>query len=297
MEDHKLRYLQSFIPRTALSLEDLVGVARTWEERARFCYTEDVRLSSNEFVKMLIVDASFLVELLLRSQFDVYRGMLDRIYGKQKMIVDVNHDVMLLENQLPYFVVEGMFGLLHVDYHRELPPLTRIIHNHFKKFWMSIPSFSRSISDSKICHFVDLLRSIHLPLVLSFPGGSMRMMDSVQSAKEIQNAGVKLQPADNNTCALDISFANGVLTIPKIKINDITESLYRNIILFEQCHRLDVYFIHYMRFLSCFIRSPMDAELFIDHFGFQGKQKGFYNEISRVKERAIYTFSISLICA
>lgn len=281
MEDHKLRYLQSFIPRTALSLEDLVGVARTWEERARFCYTEDVRLSSNEFVKMLIVDASFLVELLLRSQFDVYRGMLDRIYGKQKMIVDVNHDVMLLENQLPYFVVEGMFGLLHVDYHRELPPLTRIIHNHFKKFWMSIPSFSRSISDSKICHFVDLLRSIHLPLVLSFPGGSMRMMDSVLSAKEIQNAGVKLQPADNNTCALDISFANGVLTIPKIKINDITESLYRNIILFEQCHRLDAYFIRYMRFLSCFIRSPMDAELFIDH-GIIVNRRGNAEDVSRL---------------
>lgn len=176
MEDHKLRYLQSFILGTALSLQDLVIVARTWEENARNCYAEDIRLGCDDFVKMLTVEASFLVELLMRSQFDVNSGMEDRIYGKQNMIGDVNHDIMLLENQLPYFVVEGMFGLLHVDYRRGLPPLSRIIHNHFKKFWMSIPSFSRSISDSEICHLVDLLRSIHLPLVLSFPrtsrGGS-----------------------------------------------------------------------------------------------------------------------------
>ncbi|KAG2300601.1 hypothetical protein Bca52824_037073 [Brassica carinata] len=281
MEDHKLRYLQSFIPRTGLSLEDLVRVARTWEERARSCYAEDIRLTSNEFVKILIIDASFLVELLLRSQFDAYSGMLDRIFGKQKMIVDVNHDIVLLENQLPYFVVEGMFGLLHGGYRRVLPPLTRIIHNHFKYFWMSIPSFSRSISDSETCHFVDLLRSIHLPSVVGFPGGSMRTMDSTLSAKEIRNAGVKLKPADNSTCSLDISFANVVLTIPKIKISDITETLYRNIILFEQCHRLDAYFIHYMKFLSCFVRSPMDAELFIDH-GIIVNRRGNAEDVSRL---------------
>ncbi|CAH8281850.1 unnamed protein product [Eruca vesicaria subsp. sativa] len=274
MEDHKLRYLQSFIPRTGLTLEDLVRVARTWEEKARSCYADDIRLTSNQFVKMLVIDASFLVELLLRSN----RGMRDRIYGKQRMIIDVNHDIMLLENQLPYFTVEGMFGLLH---RHGLVPLTRIIHNHFKYFWMSIPSCSRSISDSETCHFVDLLRSIHLPSVLSFPGGSMRTMDSTLSAKEIRNAGVKLKPADNNTCSLDISFANGVLTIPKIKINDITEALYRNIIVFEQCHRLDAYFIHYMRFLSCFVRSPMDAELFIEQ-GIIVNRRGNAEDVSKL---------------
>lgn len=203
----KLRYLQSFILSTALSLQDLVRVARTWEGNARNCYAEHIRLCSNEFVKMLIVDASFLVELLLRSQFDVNRGMEDRIYGKQNMIGDVNHDIMLLENQLPYFAVEGMFGLLHVDHRRGLPPLCRIIHNHFKKFWLCIPSFSRSVSDSEICHFVDLLRSIHLPLVLSFPRRSRGRMDSTLSAKKIHNAGVKLKHADNNTCSLDTHYS------------------------------------------------------------------------------------------
>ncbi|KAG2335144.1 hypothetical protein Bca52824_006324 [Brassica carinata] len=132
MEDQKLRYLQSFILSTALTLQDLVRVARTWEENSRNCYAEDIRLDSDAFVKMLIVDASFLVELLLRSQVDVNRGMEDMIYGKQNMIGDVNHDIMLLENQLPYFVVEGMFGLLHDDYRWGLPPLSRIIHNHFR---------------------------------------------------------------------------------------------------------------------------------------------------------------------
>ncbi|CAN7005346.1 unnamed protein product, partial [Brassica rapa subsp. trilocularis] len=35
----------------------------------------------------------------------------------------------------------------------------------------------------------------------------------------------------------ELIFVRGSLTIPRIKISDITEALYRNIILFEQCHR------------------------------------------------------------
>ncbi|VVB14053.1 unnamed protein product [Arabis nemorensis] len=285
MEDHKMRYLKCLVPKTSLSLEGMIEVAKTWEAKARLCYAEDIKLSSNEFVKMLIVDAGFLVELLLRSPDDVDDSMLDRIYGKQKMIVDVNHDIMLLENQLPYFVVKKMFGLLDGGHGRGLP-LIPIIHGHFKKYWMSIPSFSTSISDSETCHFVDLLRSIHLPLSLSLPGKSMKMMDSTLSAKVIQNAGVKLKPADSSTPPLDIRFADGVLTIPKIKISDITEALYRNIILFEQCHRLKAYFSDYMMFLSCFVRSPMDAELFIDQ-GIIVNRRGNAKHIASLFDRVL----------
>ncbi|VVB14052.1 unnamed protein product [Arabis nemorensis] len=287
MEDHKLRYLECLIPKTSLTLEGMVEVAKTWEADARFCYAEKIKLSSNEFVKMLIVDAGFLVELLLRSPNKVDDSTLDRIYGKQKMIVDVNHDIMLLENQLPYFVVEGMFGLLRGD-HRGGLPIPQIIHRHFKKFWMSIPPFPTRTFGLETHHFVALLRSIHLPSVLSFPGGSINrgMMGSTLSAKEIQNAGVKLNPSDSSTSPLDITFAKGVLTIPQIKISDITEALYRNIILFEQCHLLDTYFSDYMMFLSRFVRSPSNAELFIEH-GIIVNRRGNAKDISRLFDRVL----------
>lgn len=82
MEEHKYRYLQSFLPRVTFSLEDLVRVARTWEEDARSCYAEDVKLNSYEFVKMLVVDGSFLVELILRSRYPHLVTENDRIFGK-----------------------------------------------------------------------------------------------------------------------------------------------------------------------------------------------------------------------
>ncbi|WZY80338.1 LOW QUALITY PROTEIN: hypothetical protein YC2023_026722 [Brassica napus] len=49
------------------------------------------------------------------------------------------------------------------------------------------------------------------------------------------------------------------------KSRSATSQKLSTVILFEQCHRLDACFFHYMRFLSCFVTSPMDAELFIDN--------------------------------
>ncbi|RID68287.1 LOW QUALITY PROTEIN: hypothetical protein BRARA_C00458, partial [Brassica rapa] len=76
-------------------------------------------------------------------------------------------------------------------------------------------------------------------------------------------------------------FVNYLESGLEIKISDITEALYRNIILFEQCHRLDACFFHYMRFLSCFVTSPMDAEFFIDN-GIIVIRRGNAEDISRL---------------
>ena len=99
MEEHKYRYLQSFIARTNSSLEYLIRVARTWEQKARSCYAENVKLSSDDFVEMLVLDGSFLVELLLRSHYPNLRGEKDRMFGKSMMITDVCRDMILIENQ------------------------------------------------------------------------------------------------------------------------------------------------------------------------------------------------------
>ena len=66
MEEHKERYFSSFVKRSAIKLEDLVGIIREMEESIRRCYEETINLSSDRFVKMILVDASFILELFFR---------------------------------------------------------------------------------------------------------------------------------------------------------------------------------------------------------------------------------------
>ncbi|KAF2590529.1 hypothetical protein F2Q70_00038278 [Brassica cretica] len=260
MEEHKYRYLQSFLPRASFSLEDLVRVARTWEEDARSCYAEDVKLNSDEFVKMLVVDGSFLVELILRSRYPHLITENDRIFGKPWMITDVCRDMILIENQLPFFIVKGFFNLLTPYYQQGTPSILDMVKSHFRCFLSNIDD---NMCDSEPEHFVDYLRSCYLPLAPIRLEEGISTVYNAPKATELHNAGVKFKPSETSSCLLDLKFADGVLEIPTIMVDDLTESLFRNIVVFEQCHFSEKSFFHYIRLLSCFIRSPADADLLI----------------------------------
>ncbi|KAJ4869851.1 Uncharacterized protein Rs2_48576 [Raphanus sativus] len=261
MEEHKYRYLQSFLTRTSFSLEQLVGVARTWEAKARSCYAEDVELNSDEFVKMLVVDGSFLVEFFLRFRNRRLVSENDRIYGKPWMVYDVYRDMVLIENQLPFFVVKSLFDILSSDYQQGTDSVIQKIHHFFR-------CFLRNIDDANLKpepdHLVDVLRSLYLPEVpMEVEETTTFKVFNAPEATELLNAGVKLKPAETSSCLLDLKFADGVLEIPTISINDFTEPIYRNIIVFEQCHCSDKIFTEYIRLLSFFIGSPVGADILI----------------------------------
>jgi hypothetical protein len=66
-KEHKERYFKSFIQRSGIKLEDAVSTIRELEESIRGCYVETIELRSDEFVKMILVDACFILELFIRS--------------------------------------------------------------------------------------------------------------------------------------------------------------------------------------------------------------------------------------
>lgn len=212
-----------------------------------------MKLSSDEFVEMLVVDGTFVVELLLRSYYPQLRNEKDRIFGKPMMITDVCRDMILIENQLPFFVIKEFFLLLVVGYQQGTPSMLYLVQHHFSCFLSNIDD-ENLISEPE--HFVDFLRSCYLPLVPTRLEETTLKLDNAPEATELHTAGVSFKPAETSSCLLDIRFADGVLKIPTIFIDDLTESLCRNIIVFEQCHCLDKHFLHYARLLSCLIKSP-----------------------------------------
>jgi hypothetical protein len=106
MEIHKQRYSDYFFQRPTLKKikEDLQKIIEDNEEKIRNCYSDNCRLKSDEFVKMILLDAIFIIELFLRT----WEKKIDYISSKPWLIVGIQHDLILLENQLPFFVLEDL---------------------------------------------------------------------------------------------------------------------------------------------------------------------------------------------
>ena len=70
MQDvHEFAYLKDFMDHIGKSQEDLLMIIKNKEEKIRHCYSEDFRhRSSNDFVKMILLDAIFIIELFWRTK-------------------------------------------------------------------------------------------------------------------------------------------------------------------------------------------------------------------------------------
>jgi hypothetical protein len=102
MEYYKIMYLQQFLEQNLLvSVEDLIKIIKENEMESRDSYAEIIDLSRKDFVTMILLDAVFIIMVLLNMKY--LRGFYDS--GRS----DVMFDMCLLENQLPFFILRKLF--------------------------------------------------------------------------------------------------------------------------------------------------------------------------------------------
>lgn len=106
MEEHKLRYLQLLVQRrNESSVERYINAMRELEGRARRYYAEPISLTTDEFVEMLLLDGCFIIELFRKLALKDLRDECDPIFRLDWMFYSLACDLMLFENQLPFFVL------------------------------------------------------------------------------------------------------------------------------------------------------------------------------------------------
>ncbi|XP_059641607.1 UPF0481 protein At3g47200-like [Cornus florida] len=161
MEEFKPRYFQSFLNRTdRMTLKSCIRVAKEWEEKARSYYAESIKLSSDEFVKMVLLDSSFIIEVIWRCKFCIDQNT--SYLNRKIWMSSLERDMILIENQLPFFILEGLMDLA-------FPPSqgsSSFLHlsiNYFAYSGIILSDMNESISSSGVKHFVDLLRLCYLP--------------------------------------------------------------------------------------------------------------------------------------
>ncbi|KAM7493038.1 hypothetical protein LguiB_027650 [Lonicera macranthoides] len=82
MEALKKRYFKKLIEKSRTRLRIYVELVKDFEGKARECYAEPVVMRSDEFVSMLLIDACFIIELLLRSYYKDWNKEDEHVLSK-----------------------------------------------------------------------------------------------------------------------------------------------------------------------------------------------------------------------
>ncbi|XP_028099386.1 UPF0481 protein At3g47200-like [Camellia sinensis] len=259
------------------------------EERAREYYADSFdHLDNYQFVKMMLYDACFVIEFLLGLfEFRVVEDKHQQSHvGDEVKVswkrIQICNDLMLLENQLPFFVISEFYdmsyGMIVTQNPNQIhhdptftPTLTKLAMLRILEKLPGGIDFSKmdfenkSISESK--HFLDLVHNVCLPScsrdeLNDHQNKNQRTCFNMPCVTELKDAGVKFEAREErNQSMFDIHFDHGHFKIPKFKVSDSTEIFFRNIIAYEQ-HSSDdepKYFTDYTSFMDQLINSKEDV--------------------------------------
>ncbi|KAK9287222.1 hypothetical protein L1049_015635 [Liquidambar formosana] len=271
MQLNKEHYLKCFFNRTAADKSLYYQKAKEWEEKARACYQDHIDMKSDEFVDMLLLDGIFIIEFYLRWFSPELREKDDDIFKKEVFRDDVFHELVVLENQLPFFVLKGLYNLSDNSLSWE-----EFLYGIAIKHWgesdgvIYVGDISRvkeTLETHKLIrHLADF---VHAICVVAIPRKQLpevqKKCELSRSATELHKAGVKFILAKTKlSYDLDFSEVDGSLEIPYLLIDRWTESYFRNFIALEHCLHKDMIISSYIILMANLLKTPKDVDFPIE---------------------------------
>ncbi|KAI7998872.1 UPF0481 protein [Camellia lanceoleosa] len=298
-EEHKRRYMVHLLARTLEAEEanrdECANAILGLVEEARRCYSEYIDLDKHKLAMILLVDGCFILELFLRysvienqeekEEEDVVnddpvvpRGSsIDPIINDSRIVATLQHDLALLENQIPFFVLQTLFDLINKSV-----TLPHTLTKYALLFFQSALGFSDESVASKSLdvtgdHLLHILHNFHVPKTLhkglktlhknheDDPHG-LQIYGFTDCATQLLKAGIQLHGnteaiAEENFFAIE--FHDGVVKMSSLRIHEATESIFRNLIAFEQCNIIGSShcIASYAFLMRSILRSSHDVDL------------------------------------
>ncbi|KAB1995830.1 hypothetical protein ERO13_D13G164700v2 [Gossypium hirsutum] len=288
MAKYKVGYQVKFLQRNSGSKEPLESFWSFIErnEKKILNYYEAL-IDEDEFVKMIFYDALFIVELFLRNyEKEVKNSDVKDFLLKETWSAGLRRDLILLENQIPMFVLEELYK--PYENHKlasdaSVPSFLKLTCSYFDIPWD--PQFEHI----EIPHFTALQRC-HMTKTQN-PSSETKIptLKKVYGATSLQEVGVELIVEPNQTaCLLDIKFEGKKLKIPKLTVHSNTEAYLRNVMAFEMCHCPDeAYVCAYIELMNYLIPTAQDVKPLIE--------KGILSKEGKHEGRLVTTISTDIM--
>ncbi|XP_023909370.2 UPF0481 protein At3g47200 [Quercus suber] len=213
---------------------------------------------------MILEDSIFIIELFLRNYEDP-KDEKDYILSKPCLKDGIMQDLILLENQLPFFILDRLYDLSGFTGIRKGFLTLACIYFFDRK---KLPDDKELSTDEMkgVKHFTDLYRRFYHP-----PKHEIREQNIDQqphSATKLDNAGLIFEKWEPPVCLEKFPKLNRFqirLVIPEFVVHDRIEEIFRNLMALEQCHYPDeAYICNYIKQLDFLINREEDVELLVD---------------------------------
>ena len=190
--------------------------------------------------------------------------MKEPIFETRWMLPTIARDLLMLENQLPLFVLHKIFEL--TTFKRKFTPLNKLALRFFEPLRIGRDKLAKNILNTRgeYPHLLALLHSTFIPSDHKYQPLPIKKVrwnqyDNVpgkgwvQNAKSLRSAGITFRKKTSNNL-LDIKFKSEELMIPTLFIDDGTGPLLRNLIAYEQSNRyVALFFSCLVVFLNCLV--------------------------------------------
>ena len=257
MDEVKIKYQSSFRKRnTKIELADYFEGVRTIKDKVKGCYYPDEDLSKmvdGQFVNMMTRDAIALVEMINRLTSDEERAKLGPDDWKE--INAIRRDMMLLENQIPFIVLEKIWQV-----QRNPTSLVDQLLWFMRDIYSPKPEHGFSIEPKP-------LHLLHLLGLVAFPEDSSSSLQPPAADQNLIPPLSKLLGADvelkenEQARGLKVSFSNCVMTMNPLKITGDTENIFRNLTAFEQHYAgAALNASSYVALMNSLLRTSRDVE-------------------------------------
>ncbi|XP_039158369.1 UPF0481 protein At3g47200-like [Eucalyptus grandis] len=114
MDRHKWRCLHRILERSGQGIGLYLDSVKKVVRRACACYEGRISMSRDEFVEMMVLDGCFVIEMFQGFAEGFKKlGYLpnDPVFSMRESILQIQRDMIMLENQVPLFILDRLLGL------------------------------------------------------------------------------------------------------------------------------------------------------------------------------------------
>ncbi|KAJ4892342.1 hypothetical protein Rs2_32090 [Raphanus sativus] len=265
MELHKKKYLENFaLAYGNQTVEKFRSIIKRDEQVIRSCYAESTdTINSDDFVEMMLHDSVFLLVFFMHNGPRYIDKTGDFLFDEPCYQYTIFGDLILLENQLPYALLESLFEPFYDKFGGNITFRDVILQG----FGIQ----GKVTREKKFLHFTDLRRlvlvqTLGLTEEEQINAKLVRKESIVRlpNAEMLNSAGVEFECSEEKD-TLVIEFERGILTMPCFKAEDNTERVFRSIMALEQCHYPYTAFVcNYIDFLVCLIETESDVDVLVN---------------------------------
>ncbi|CAH1435971.1 unnamed protein product [Lactuca virosa] len=240
-EVQKMTYLHHLLDRSGSNpeqtLQECVRKVSLKIEEIKSCY-EETTYNDEELATMMVIDACFILYFI--HLISVEAGGFQENWSIIPLIV---HDMVLIENQIPFFVLKDIFESTfpHFKPNTSLTDHLKILLERYS-FFMEYEVTNNINLDRTHDHILGILHYCLQPVHHPLPYSQVPMEQKRHSAMELDRAGVKFMPNEDANWAMAMK-----LELP------------RNLILYEQCTLVPEYVTSYCWAIDMLVDTPEDV--------------------------------------